>query len=247
MADQRRPVVAVHGVGAGENEDRAGFSDELAMRVERVTRPLTRVGMVAGGAVVPVAPPAEGILWEEALWESEHHEEDLVLKTSLGDIGVPVPILGELVGDLLDLLVDVPLYMSASGVGVRARVQSVIAAHPGCIVVGHSLGSVVAADVLSEAYFGPGAALDVAGLVTVGSPLNLLGLRVAMTGPFPFTWENHHYPDDPICFGSNGLDGDKFPGVENCPLNKDEGFGIAHQHYWSSTVIANSVYRMSRS
>lgn len=32
VVDQKRPIIAVHGVGAGTDEDRAGFSLELSRR-----------------------------------------------------------------------------------------------------------------------------------------------------------------------------------------------------------------------
>jgi pimeloyl-ACP methyl ester carboxylesterase len=194
---------------------------------------------------MPRDASTRGIRWEEALWESEHDTEDAVVKALLASLGATSGVVTHVVGYFLDLLLDTPLYLTESGVRIRRRVRSVIAAHPGCIVVGHSLGSVIAADVLARSYSASGVPLDVGGFVTVGSPLNLLGLRVPLRSPFPFTWENHHYRGDPICF-SGSLDTSSFPGVQNFELSRDEGFGVAHTHYWTSQIVANSIRRMSR-
>jgi len=233
----------VHGVGAGSDADRVGFSLKLAQGVDTRRRRVTRVGRLPDRSI-PRDAPTDGIHWEEALWESEHDTADRVAKAALGGLGATPGMLGDLVGYFLDVLLDVPFYLAATGEGIRRRVRSVIAAHPGCIVVGHSLGSVIAADVLARSFSPSGVPLDVAGLVTIGSPLNLLGLRLAMREEFPFVWSNYRYGADPICFSGN-LNTDEFPGVRNFSLSSNEGFGVAHTHYWSSQVVANSIRRMS--
>ena len=83
--------------------------------------------------------------------------------------------------------------------------------------------------------------LPVSGLVTLGSPLNLLrpeGFR------FGFPWRNFHYPQDPVCLG-RGLDATRFPGVRNYSLGSHEGFVVSHTSYWTSSVVAAAVFRMS--
>lgn len=244
MADLKRPIVLVHGVGAGSDADRAGFSLVLARGVETLRRPVTRVGPIPDAKPVPRDVETDGVLWEEALWESEHDTEDALVKAALRALD-PSVLLSKITGYFLDLLLDVPLYLTESGPRIRRRVRSVIAAHPGCIVVGHSLGSVISADVLSRSYSAQGTPLDVGGYVTLGSPLNLLDLRVKLRDNFPFSWDNYHYDRDPICFGG-ALDTERFPGVINHELSKDEGFGVAHTHYWASAIVARTVRRLSR-
>jgi len=245
LVDQKRPIVAVHGVGAGSDADRVGFSLELARGVATRRRRVTRVGPLPEGSPVSRHVETSGVRWEEALWESEHDTEDAVVKALLSSLGATSAALTRVTGFFLDLLLDTPLYLTESGTRIRRRVRSVIAAHPGCIVVGHSLGSVISADVLARSFSSRGTALDVGGFVTLGSPLNLLGLRTRLRGEFPFAWENFHYAADPICF-SGALETDQFPGVSNFELSRDEGFGVAHTHYWSSQIVARSIRRMSR-
>jgi hypothetical protein len=230
--DQKRPIVAVHGVGVGTDATRAGFSLELARGVATRRRRVTRVGRLPDGARVPRDVETSGVLWEEALWESEHDAEDALVKAVLTGLGATPAALSRLTHLSLDLLLDVPLYLAESGPRIRRRVRSVIAAHPGCVVVAHSLGSVISADVLTRSF-------------TFGSPLNLLGLRIPLRDAFPFTWENFHYTADPICFGG-ALETERFPGVSNHELSRNEGYGVAHTHYWASRTVANSIRRMSR-
>ena len=51
MSDQKRSVVAVHGVGAGSDADRVGFSLELARLVETSSRRVTLVGRLPDESV----------------------------------------------------------------------------------------------------------------------------------------------------------------------------------------------------
>lgn len=245
MADRKRPIVVVHGVGTGTNADCAGFSRALAQNVGTRRRFITRVGTLPDDVEVKRDIESHGVLWEEALWESEHDEEDAAVQLLLKGLGAGTEVLQRIAGFFLDLMLDVPLYLGPTGVGVRKRVRSVIAAHPGCIVVGHSLGSVIAADVLARSHGGKATPLDVAALVTLGSPLNLLRLRTPLKRPFPFPWQNYHYDGDPICFG-DALGDYQFPGVTNFELSKDEGYGVAHTHYWAAPIVARSVRKLSR-
>lgn len=243
MNDLHLPVVVVHGVGSGKNKDRAGFSQVLSRNVDEVTRPAIRVGphekiQEVGAANDPKNP--DGIYWQEALWESVNDTQEAVLKYLATLSAAPA----WLTGDVIDLVSDVPLYLKTNGNEIRNVVRAVIKQHPNCIVVGHSLGSVIAADVLQEASIRGDGSIPVSGLVTLGSPLNLLQMRNPMKKAFPFKWHNFYYPSDPIVIGG-GLKLADFPGVINHKLNAGETFAVSHTSYWSSTVIAFKLYQLT--
>jgi len=244
MNDGLLPVVVVHGVGSGENKDRAGFSSVLSRNVDEVSRPVTRVGPYEIIKKVNAANDpknSDGIYWQEALWESENNTADAVIKFITDRFSLP----GWLTNEAFDLLADVPLYLGVNGKKIRKAVRDVIKLHPNCIVIGHSLGSVIAADVLQEERLKGGVnKLPVSALVTLGSPLNLLGMRKKMESPFPFKWHNYYYPSDPIAIGG-GLKTANFPRVKNHKLNAAETFAVSHTSYWSSTVLAFSIYKLT--
>ena len=244
MNDLLLPVVVVHGIGSGENKDRAGFSTVLSRNVDELSRPVTRVGPFEDVHKVnatndPGNP--DGIYWQEALWESENNTADAVIEFITERFSLP----GWLSREAIDLLTDVPLYLGVNGNKIRKAVRAVIKQHPGCIVIGHSLGSVIAVDVLQEERLKDGVnKLPVSGLITLGSPLNLLGMRNKMEAAFPFKWHNYYYPSDPIAI-KGGLKPARFPGVKNHKLNAGETFAVSHTSYWSSTVLAFSVYKLT--
>ncbi len=244
MNDLLLPVVVVHGIGSGENKDRAGFSTVLSRNVDELSRPVTRVGPFEDVPKVNAANDPgnpDGIYWQEALWESENNTADAVIEFITERFSLP----GWLSREAIDLLTDVPLYLGVNGSKIRKAVREVIEQHPGCIVIGHSLGSVIAVDVLQEERLKDGAnKLQVSGLVTLGSPLNLLGMRNKMEKAFPFKWHNYYYPSDPIAI-KGGLKPARFPGVKNHKLNAGETFAVSHTSYWSSTVLAFSVYKLT--
>ncbi len=244
MNDLLLPVVVVHGIGSGENKDRAGFSTVLSRNVDEVSRPVTRVGPfeeVAKINAINDPKNSDGIYWQEALWESENNTADAVIEFITDRFSLP----GWLTKNAIDLLTDVPLYMGVNGKKIRKAVRDVIKLHPNCIVVGHSLGSVIAADVLQEERLKGGVnKLPVSALITLGSPLNLLGMRNKMEKAFPFKWHNYYYPSDPIAI-KGGLKPADFPGVKNHKLNAGETFAVSHTSYWSSTVLAFSVYKLT--
>jgi len=245
MPDKRLPVVVVHGIGYGTNRDRAGFSRELSTDVHEASRPATRVGAFEEVQTPSGEAPDNGIWWAEALWETVNDHTDVVTEAVLKAV-IPGPP-ADWHAKVLDLLGDVPLYLGPHGDAIRNLVQGVIRQFPGCIVVGHSLGSVIAADILREAQDTDNfSSLPVSGLITLGSPLNLLGLRRPMASalPFPFRWYNLWYPTDPVTLGK-ALSLTRFPGVTNRKLSAGESFVVAHTSYWSSVVVANVVYQLS--
>lgn len=242
--DKHLPVVVVHGVGSGKNKDRAGFSRNLSTGVHEVTRPVTRIGAYETSNRASGPAPNNGIYWEEALWENENQtgEEALKALRKLTSLSLPASWLA---GTVIDIVADVPLYLNVTGDAIRSVVKEVIQHHPNCVVVAHSLGSVIAADVLRQAQLEDNfATLPVSGLVTLGSPLNMLRMRNPMTLEFPFRWHNLYYPHDVIVI-DNDLDSTIFPGVYNLALNRSETPVVSHTSYWSSAVVADTIYQLS--
>ncbi|HRZ11412.1 MAG TPA: hypothetical protein P5567_03055 [Kiritimatiellia bacterium] len=236
--------MAVHGVGSGTNWNRAGFSRELSDHVSRVQRPVRRIEY--GEEKPPRRPPCS-IFWKEALWEGENDRIDKRVAAGLRLLSVKFPG-AWLAAPLLDLLADVPLYcLTPQRRKIRKVVRDTIRMFPGCVVVAHSLGSVIVADILCQALRdGTLRRGDVSALVTIGSPLNILGLTkgAKMSGEFPFPWHDLYYPADRIHLKAP-LDGKRFPGVDSRPLARDQGFVQAHTSYWGLSLIAKLVRRLS--
>ena len=238
MSDALLPVVAVHGIGMGSDKDRAGFSGSLSQIVSEPERPVYRVGEYEK----VIRKSVKGITWEEALWEGVNDPVDATTKVALTALIPNLPAQW-LLPKAIDLLNDVPLYLGTQGPAIRAVVRDVIVRHPNCVVVAHSLGSVIAADVLNEAsHGGQCAGLPVSGLITLGCPLNVLGLRHMMVKALPFKWYDYYHPSDPIHFKGDL----QFKSVKTYRLDPKEPFVDAHNAYWSSNIIANAVYKLTQ-
>lgn len=159
----------------------------------------------------------------------------------------------------LDLLLDLPLYMgNPRGDRVREVVFEEIRkardeTPAGVILVGHSLGSVIAYDVVRE-NLKSATPLPIKALVTFGSPLNwITKLRVAegdLTGTrFPIgdvCWYNYFDPKDPVCVMEE-LSEEMFQKFkENLPMPSDL-YGVdAHTAYWKNPKIADTVRRLAQ-
>lgn len=246
MADKKLPVVVVHGVGSGENKDRAGFSRELSNNVHEVVRPVIRIGPYENVKTASEVDPKDGIFWQEALWESVNDLTDEELK-DFARKRFLYTLVRWLSSTLFDIVSDMPLYLDKNGGAIRRVVKEVILKHPNCVLVGHSLGSVISADILREEQQTDNFdKMRVSAFITIGSPLNLLKMRNSMDihSPFPFVWHNFYYPKDPIAVNGD-LNKLEFPGVRNHTLSAGETFAISHTSYWSSTILAFAVYSMS--
>lgn len=244
MADNKLSVVVVHGVGSGKNKDRAGFSRELSNNVHEVVRPVIRIGPYENVKNASEVDPKDGILWQEALWESVNDLTDEAFKAFARAQFFNPPV-AWLSSTLFDIVSDVPLYIGANGGEIRRVVKEVILKHPNCVLVGHSLGSVISADILREEQQTDNFdKMPVSAFITIGSPLNLLKMRNPMDRPFPFVWHNFYYPKDPIAVNGD-LSKSEFPRVRNHTLSAGETFAVSHTSYWSSTVLAFAVYSMS--
>lgn len=247
IAALRRAVLAVHGVGGGTADRRAGFSDKLRRRVFRGS----------GESSIP--------FWHECVWEDINDALDtrlaeFVRAAARGPLFCGLPqgarrTAADWVCRMLDFGLDYWLYLdSAHGAKIRSRLRARIAAaakghQDGVVLVAHSLGSVVAYDVLAEARR-KGVRLPVAALVTFGSPLAwTFTLRETLAksecanhslGSLP--WTNIYYREDCVCL-YKPLPADRFPEARNVvlPLPKRATARTAHAAYWRDGEVARIV------
>jgi pimeloyl-ACP methyl ester carboxylesterase len=245
MNSSAKPVVVVHGVGTGSNRDRAKFSLALSELVDDPSNKVLRVGDFEDVLQIPI--DFVGIPWAEALWESINDAVDVQTQIAIRSAYSGPKV--EWIAAGVDMAVDVPLYLGSHGITIRELVSQTIRKHPNCVVVAHSLGSLIAFDVLREAQLLDNfASLPVSGLVTLGTPLGYLPKCHPFRpgdAPFPFPWKNLWYPKDPVCMGI-ALDSSKFPGVRDFPLDAAESRVFSHTTYWASNAVATSVRNLAK-
>lgn len=154
----------------------------------------------------------------------------------------------------LDLLLDLPLYMgNPRGNRVRDVVRDEISkaasvSGNSVILVGHSLGSVIAYDVVRE-NLENGCLLPIKALVTFGSPLDWVqDLRVAegdvvrsKWSVSPVPWYNYYDPKDPVCMMQE-FPMERFDALAVNASTSSGKCGIgAHTAYWRSGDIASRI------
>ncbi len=137
--------------------------------------------------------------------------------------------------------------------GMRDRFRAAVRRHPGPVVVlAHSLGSVVAYDVLGEAEF---ADRDLT-LLTVGSPLGLgptqdhlqawQGRRPIELPPGVGRWRNFHAKGDPVAHGSfqEGLRDDFTPSnlIHATEVRNEAEWHHALPGYLQAPEVQDAVY-----
>ena len=219
---------------------------ESFYNVHRIERPVIRIGPYENVKNASEIGPNDAILWQEALWESVNDLTDEELKDFAGEHFL-YTLVGWLSSTLFDIVSDMPLYLDKNGGEIRRVVKEVILNNPHCVLIGHSLGSVISADILREEQQTDNFdKMHVSAFITIGSPLNHLKMRKPMDRDrsFPFVWHNFYYPNDPIAV-NGGLSELEFPGVINNPLNEGETPVVSHTSYWSSTALANYVNSIS--
>ena len=262
-------VLAVHGVGAGEGAARKGFSKELKKLVfpdeaeadrrwhECVWEDLNDdIDKYISGIVkeavkeyeLPLEPGETGT--SKKVWDT--------LKPILANLGLHV--LGDIAEYALDLSLDFVLYLdSQHGRKVRDRLRTRIAevadSNPnGIVLAAHSLGSVIAYDVLAEAHLN-GEKLPVKHLVTFGSPLEWTNdlrkteekeeSKFTSIGEIP--WLNFHYKEDYVT-RHRELSKEKFKEVDNVllslpPTQAASAFATMKSHcaYWTDERLAKRL------
>ncbi len=142
---------------------------------------------------------------------------------------------------------DVYVYLTFPAIReqIDAIVNAAIPDEP-CVVVGHSLGSVVAYNVLMKR----ASPTNVRGFVTVGSPLGMRTIQRYLTKPTAIptvikTWFNGY--DDADVVALRALDGHEFPGtplienVADIQNATDNHHGIIH--YLDKPAIATWIHQ----
>lgn len=155
----------------------------------------------------------------------------------------------------LDAILDLPIYLGkAQSEDIRRKVfekidEAMDGGTEGVVLVGHSLGSVIAFDVLQDELRN-GARCRIKALVTIGSPLEwVTKIRNAMTSgetnELSFDvrgtrWINYYDPQDPVPI-RRALSTSVFNGVENVEDVSGKILIDAHCAYWKSSKIAKKI------
>lgn len=157
----------------------------------------------------------------------------------------------------LDAVLDLPIYLGKDkGTEIRAEIfkkidEAMSRGVEGVVLVGHSLGSVIAFDVLQEE-LKKGMNARIKALVTLGSPLEWVSkVRNAMTGETAAhtfdvhgtQWFNYYDPQDPVPL-RRALNGEMFKGVKNEKDVSGEILISAHCAYWKSPRIAAKIVEL---
>ena len=165
------------------------------------------------------------------------------------------------VPNLLDALIDLPLYLNQGrGISIRKEVWGSIEAslkhtENGVILVGHSLGSVIAYDVLAEA-IANGTGNRIKALVTFGTPLGWV-TRIRQADQTLFhspscppslsnvKWVNFYDPNDPVSLRKE-LDPAVFDRVDSRRVDSGKNPLRAHCAYWSNAEVAKCIAGLMR-
>lgn len=166
---------------------------------------------------------------------------------------------GDAVTAPLDMLADVAAYEHSARKrrAIHKRLTSALAAAPGCILVAHSLGSVVALDVVALTLSNP---LPHA-LVTMGSPLGIdspalsFRWRAQWSSILSGRWLDVWSDADPIVTGRlcgvpivQGCDGLQSAGYPCHSRQVDIGqTPAAHTAYWDSPQVAAWILELASS
>lgn len=157
---------------------------------------------------------------------------------------------------IVDAVVDLPLYLDDKhGDKIRERVRTAIAEAMSCdgvegvVLVGHSLGSVIAYDVVIEEQK-RGNKKNIVALVTMGSPLgwvseirNVENGAAERTPQLPVNgilWRNFWDEADPVP-ERKPLDEEMLPGVKNDMVTSGLKLISAHCAYWKDGGIAKTI------
>ena len=238
-------VVIVHGIQTGDNENAIKGPQKMSRALERY---------IDARAEFTTTFPAYEHINEEAQ-ETFRTISDLILRA------LRSPVRG-IFDKLVDLVGDVFVYADdTGGESIRSHVRQVIEDNPNCILVGHSLGSVICFDIISEMMKQDqfkNKARDlwpIRSLITFGSPLALDMFKnsrelISHDGTNPFHWYNYSDRNDPVIsgriFGSsfeqNHLMRDTYVGSDDLYRIHDRqvetGFHLlAHIHYWQQKHI----------
>jgi len=235
----------VHGVQTGSDDDATKGPRKMAEALARY---------VYNRSTFNAVFPAYEDINDETL-DTVRSISKLIMKA----LKSPVP---RVFDSLVDLVGDVFIYRNdEKGRVIRDHVRNIIENNPSCILVGHSLGSVVCFDILME-MFSEGLFHNrdkdqwpVRSFISFGSPLALAMFKsdrelIPHGGNAPFHWYNYSDRNDPVIsgriFGSsfeqNNLMRDTYLSADDSTRIHDRvvetGFHLlAHVNYWQQKHI----------
>ena len=261
-------VVVVHGICANDGSQQEGFSDKLACRVfpdetarstywhEAVWENVTNA---ADDKIQDVVLKLVDAYDRTDYWRQEQ------LKTKskwwqrlcveicwwFARLGKAKGV--ELLTRSLDLALDLPLYLGEPRGGkIRQVVIDAIQKAQdenaaGVVLVGHSLGSVIAYDVV-RANLRSETPLKIKTLITLGSPLDWVTDVRKAEGEMEdgncslpgVKWINIYDEEDPVPI-KDGLPIERFSDVDNTPIRSGEKLILAHTCYWENDEVAKVI------
>lgn len=285
MSKPKYAVVVVHGIGAGTGDERKGFSTALLKNVQNHLKGQSglcweeaewedvneNVDHVVGRVIRDICA---GYLddvkkRQECLskpWLGEQSKIRILswllrsVRRLLGAMiwlkGVALTEINEYAPDIMDAVIDVPLYLDANhGERIREKVRVAMDAalsHAdvhGVVLVGHSLGSVIAYDTVIEE-LGKENGRRIVALVTMGSPLGWVSeIRNVEKGVDPsaaqvavkdIPWINFWDAGDPVPERKH-LNDSMFAGVKNEEVKSNADLIKAHCAYWQDDNVAKKV------
>ena len=276
IENNKRPTYAaviVHGICANNGSQQVDFSKPLSELVYPVKSQAERdeywkeavwekVTNAADDKIQDVVLQVMNLYDKTKYWRDEklasakHRWQKLCIYVIYGVRQVIHFFIGRKVSDLLDLTLDLPLYLgNPRGEKIRevvvGRIKEAMAKTGGVVLIGHSLGSVIAYDV-AKRNMDTGNPLNIKTLITMGSPLKwVTDIRraedgevgpinsVAMSLP-GVRWINIYDKEDPIAL-KDELPDTMFRDVENVQIASGKKFIAAHTCYWTDNNVASIV------
>ena len=272
MSRPKYSIVVVHGISDKIGDQQKGFSDALAKQV--FPDPVCRERFWREALWEPVNDKLDDKLQDVVLqlvntYEKTTYWRDAELKRSksrwrkffiyvkAGFWWVVEKCLLNKITRVLDLALDLPMYLgNPKGERIRAIVKKTIEqalerTECGVVLVGHSLGSVIAFDVMQELRKEQGDECKIRALVTLGSPLGWVTELKVADGEIndeeirtDIPWFNIYHANDPVSL-MTGLSECRFLNVKNCqPIVSRDKYIKAHVVYWNRPEVAKLISKL---
>ena len=263
-------AVVVHGICANNGSQQEGFSKPLSKLVYPVKSQAEReeywkeavwekVTNAADDKIQDVVLQVMNLYDKKAYWKTSklasatNWWQKLCIHLGYGLGKVFHIAIRDTATDLLDLTLDLPLYLGEPrGAKVRKvvtdKIKEAMTKTDGVVLIGHSLGSVIAYDVVRENMEAV-SPLNIKTLITMGSPLKwVTDIRRAENGengpPDPsalslpgIRWINIYDKEDPVAL-KDELPDTMFGNVKNVPIASGNTFIGAHTSYWTNDEVA---------